>query len=139
MKHHNKYLIEFPVGDWSDDGHGKCAYYIVESAKSVKEVREAHFKAQKVCGFDIGDICREYGEQSFSDNVRRKLEDIGFDLQIEEIEYLTHRDIVNVWVFLLNHVDESLKLCILDIPSINSYGYDRKKRHLNTPGYGVMG
>ena len=139
MKYHNKHLIEFPVGDWSDDGHGKCAYYIIESAKPVQEVREVHFRAPKVCGFNIGDICCEYGEGSLNDYIRCKLEELGFAFQvIEEIEHLTSRDIVNIWVFLLNHVDGSLELSVLDIPSINFYGYDEKKRHLNTPGYGVM-
>lgn len=50
--------IIFEVGDWSADGHGFCAEYIVEVNKDLNQLREIHFKENDF----IGSICAEYDE-----------------------------------------------------------------------------
>jgi len=39
-----RYLVQFPVGDWSGDGHNRCDYFFVFSDKPVRDVREAHYR-----------------------------------------------------------------------------------------------
>lgn len=40
-----QYRFTIPIGDWSDDGHGKCEYFQFSSNLPVEEVREAYFVA----------------------------------------------------------------------------------------------
>jgi hypothetical protein len=141
------YLIEFPVGDWSDDGHGKCEYYWVKSMKPVRDVREAHFKVKEVFGFNIGKICGEYEENYLDKKVTEKLKELGYDFKVFE-NYndegnpteLGAEQVIDIWLYLLNHIDPELKLRVLnyDAPGINYYGGDAKRRHLDTPGYGCF-
>jgi len=49
----NKYKFKIPIGDWSDDGHGKYVDYFIESNKPVEEVRELYFQACDKIGFSL--------------------------------------------------------------------------------------
>lgn len=134
------YLVEFPVGDWSHDGHNQCDYYQVLSRKPVREVGEAHFRAKEVLGFDIGSLCEEYEENSLDENLVAKLKGWGykFDESSEDGESCSSEEIINLWVYLLNKVDPQLELRRLTPPSIISCQYDGKNRHLKVPGYGTF-
>ena len=133
--------IKFPIGDWSDDGHGKCGYFMVESDKPVEDVREAHFKSKEVLGFGIGDICKDHEEAELKPEHKEKLEELGYNMNvIDDDEYVETGELIDIWLFLLNHIDKDLNLKTTksDIPSISFYGFDDKKRHLETPGYGLF-
>lgn len=139
------YMIRFPIGDWSDDGHGKCEYFEVQSNHPVQHVREVHFKAPEVIGFNIGDMCRNYEE--LSTEVVTKLNAIGIDPnkfldgEIDpEDYYMDYESLINIWLAILNYIDPTLELEIIKSKAedINFYGIDEKNRHLETPGYGVF-
>lgn len=135
------YIIRFPVGDWSDDGHGKCDYFEVRSNYPVQQLREIHFKAPDVVGFEIGNMCRE--DSQLSTDVFGKLIAIGFDLsQYTETEecYMDSEGIIDIWLAILRHIDPSVELERIksEAEDINFYGFDKKKRHLAAPGYGVF-
>ena len=55
----NGYLTNFEVGDWSEDGHGKCDDFLVFSKRPVQSIREAHFKCKDMYGIKIGKICNK--------------------------------------------------------------------------------
>jgi len=148
-----EHLIRFPVGDWSDDGHGKCHYFIVRSNKPVQELRELHFSCKEKLGFDIGDICRDYEDSELSLDIFDKLQAAGFDIEWEgeQPEYAKYFDsinarimhteeVFNLWTDILKFLDPdlNLELTVVESDDINFYGFDEKKRHLNTPGYGVF-
>ena len=136
-------LVEFVVGDWSDDGHGEYESFLVDSCKPLQDVREAHFASP----IDIGSICSKYEEDSISKDMAR---DIQEKLGINAAEFtdkgmgeLVFRadGIIKLWIAILNKIDPSLHLVIIPkpkYPTIHFYGYDDKKRHLQTPGYGVF-
>lgn len=142
------YKIKFPIGDWSDDGHGKCETFIVESNRDVSEVREAHFACKERLGFEIGDICHKYGDSDIKSDLSQKLNKLGildgivFDMEqdFEKGIYLSPDEMVQIWLAILMHISPSMKLRIVDddIPYINFYGVDGAKRHLSTPGYGLF-
>jgi len=134
------YLIEFPVGDWSADGHGRCDRYTVISQKPVQDIREAHFKASAILGFEIGDICREYEDNGLDDEVVAKLDELGYAPKNTTFdpEFLMSDDVVDVWVFLLNAVDSTLELERVKPSKVSFYGYDDQGRHLQVPGYGTF-
>ncbi len=147
------YLINFPVGDWSDDGHGKCDHFEVESNKSAQELREIHFSAIDKLGFDIGDICGSYEASELSIDIFDKLVAAGFDIQwqgenqdMEKYFYdndsrgMGSEEVFNLWIDILKFIDKDLEIKVKASESvdISFYGFDRKKRHLKTPGYGTF-
>jgi len=142
----------FPIGDWSNDGHGKCEWFVIEGKKDVDAVREAHFKAKKELGFDIGEMCQHYEQDTLDKKWMERLTALGVDLSEIEKDPLDAKgsedyvllpiphDLVLIWVALLNIIDPELELKVVNnpMPTINFYGYDKKRRHLNTPGYGLF-
>lgn len=152
------YMFKFkiPVGDWSNDGHGKCDYFIVQSNKPVKEVREAHFKIKEVTGFDIDNFCSGYGENWCDEHNMDILNKLGFvitektygfddvtnnDDEDEENGCYVYSDgFVEIWIYLLMKVDKDLKLKIIDeeYESLTFYGFDDKGRHIGSCGYGLF-
>lgn len=45
--------FKIPVGDWSDDGHGKCEEYIVSCNYPVEEVQQAYKDSCKLTGISF--------------------------------------------------------------------------------------
>lgn len=141
------YQIKFTLGDYSRDGHGMSDDYIVESNKPVEHLRELHFSCIKTLDFDIGDMCREYGENQLAESIFDILKEHKI-LDDECLYYLETNDFViedpdellGIWLSVLIYLDPTLTLLVKtpdEIPSMHFYGYDEKKRHLNNPGYGL--
>lgn len=169
----------FPIGDWSGDGHACVAEYMVRSEASLAQVRETHF-----ANHWIGDLCSEYEDNQVDVSLfinQNESEGRDFALRLVEVHDLTvigergeeyhfdtiklhefdtmtlelnHDAMIDVWVWLLNNVNDTLKLEIVSPAmsqyyikykgypypvdgEIHYYGYDEQQRHLNTPGYGV--
>jgi len=143
------YEFKLPIGDWSADGHGKCEYFLVHSAKPVAYVREVHYTIKDKTGVDIHNLCDEYGVDFIrkADPEYQLLKDMGFDwTSITDMEnhlqeiHLSPEDMAELWVFLLNYCDEDLDLRIINdpIPWLPFYGHDDKDRHIEFVGYGVF-
>lgn len=148
------FLVEFPIGDWSGDGHKQCEYYVAVSEKPVEDIREAHFKAPEIVGFEIGDICRPYEDSILERRFYDKLRELGYDFDLfdednekeDGIELdeegrpgLSPYGVFRIWLFLLNYIDPSLRLEALPIRPLNFFGCDEEGRYLRTPGYGTFG
>jgi hypothetical protein len=147
------YRIKLPIGDWSGDGHRECEQFIVESTKPVEEIREAHFKIKEVTDIDICKICSEYGDSYIREGEIEKILATGFvfdEGHCNEIEK-DGENIISIsplptalaelWVYLLNKIDNSLQLRIVDdnVPMLPFYGFDEKGRHISGVGYGLFG
>jgi hypothetical protein len=130
--------IKFPIGDWSGDGHGRCEYFLATTPEKIKDVREAHFAAPRIIGFEIGDICKDYGDSEIDEDIQEKLGEIFPAWSDENIE--NPESLFILWISLLNHIDPRLMLTpvVDDAEEINFYGRDDKGRHLDTPGYGLF-
>lgn len=135
-----KYLIRFPIGDWSQDGHNMCDDYYTTSDKPIEDVREAHFKAFEIVGFDIGDICSEYECYALDSNIVVILTALNHPFEDMDISFMTSYDVFRLWVWLLNYIDPQLNLKEHKIMASDMCycGVDEQGRHLNTPGYGVF-
>ena len=137
------YLIVFPIGDWSEDGHGKYHVYTISSKKPAAQVRDAHYKSADVVGFDLETICKEYEESTIKLSTVKRLKELGYG-EFEESDtdkkkvYPTSEELVRIWAFILNKVDPDLNLKIVDLPSIVFYGKDTKGRQVNNLGYGIF-
>ena len=135
-----RHRISFVVGDWSGDGHQMNDSFTIESNKPVDDIREVHFSCIEKCGFDIGDICGDYEECSIDKEIADKIKSLGINIEDfpYDMSYWGPDEIVNLWVAILNKIDPSLELMVVDdkIPCMHFSGYDDKERHLNVPGYG---
>jgi hypothetical protein len=146
-------IIKFPIGDWSDDGHGKCDWFRISTDKTLQDVRDAHFKCEEVLGFEVGKLCEEHEDNIINHTVCELLlkhgiitKDIINVVREHEcgdeyaIENVMPNLMIKIWVDTLNNVDETLNLALIedDEDTINFYGTDEHKRHLNTPGYGCF-
>lgn len=133
-----------PIGDWSDDGHGKCDYYYIKSNKSVEEVRETHFQLLEKTGIDIEEICSEYEDSSIRLELFKSLVELGINIDKFDLPYkgnvgISSENMCYLWTFLLMKTDETLRLEIEDEPEmLPFYGYDDKKRHIGYVGYGCF-
>ncbi|PAD70589.1 hypothetical protein CHH83_01955 [Bacillus sp. 7586-K] len=139
-----KYKFSMPIGDWSDDGHGKCDYYTIVSNKSVEEVREIHFKIADVTGIELDRICSEYEQNYIYVDLLEDLKELGFDASginvSKDKAYIYSYNMMRIWMFLLMKTDESLKLEVEEesLEMLPFYGFDEKGRHINFVGYGCF-
>lgn len=143
------HVFKLPIGDWSDDGHGKCDYYTVESNMSVEEVREIHFKIEEETGVDIHKICNKYEQDSIpadshlitmlkEEGKLEKMNVSGYDGDIDGY-YTNSRSLALIWVYLLQKTEPKLKLKLLEEPEMLSfYGFDKQGRHISFVGYGTL-
>jgi len=46
------HIIRFPIGDWSDDGHGKCEYFMIKSSMLELERIEPEYEDINFYGSD---------------------------------------------------------------------------------------
>lgn len=145
-----KYKFKFAIGDWSNDGHGQCEYFVVKSNKPVEEVRESHYQIENVTGINIDKICKNYEDDIINNENYELLVKLGFDFELQGfsidgyddniIAYCNPLSYVLLWIFLLKQVDKTLELEIVsdDIPMFQFYGYDEQGRHIKASGYGLF-
>jgi len=141
--------IKFPIGDWSDDGHGRCDWYMASTTMTVEDVREAHFACKNKFGFDIGEICSQYGETTIDSDLAKKISAVvplgdyayGAEGSGEyTFEYNTEA-VFALWIAILNKSNLDLDLVTEEvaIEAIQFSGHDSLGRHIVVPGYGVFG
>jgi len=136
------YKTKFAIGDWSYDDHGRSDWFLVSSNKTVEQLREAHFKAKEVIGFDPGAMCGSYEEYSLSKEHIEKLKAAGVSLEIDgtpEVPSTTY--LLILWLECLRVAEPDLLYIIHDddeVPTMHFYGVDEKGRYVNVPGYGLL-
>lgn len=120
----DKFMFKLPVGDWSDDGHGKCHYFIIESDKEIKDVYASIPSIKKCLNIDIFSIANEYEDNEIKQADIDKMKKIGIDVD-ELFEQDTYdgipiyycdetKSMAKLFIFLLNFVDNSLNLQLVD-------------------------
>lgn len=129
------YKIQFPIGDHSGDGHGRCDVYIVETNLPADKVVEVHKSCQRKLGFSIGSMACEYQDGTIAQSILDKLLEIGLLLE-EDLEYYTDgwidpSDMLDLWLSILKYLEPSLEFKVIsnDMPSMATY--------VEIPGYGL--
>ena len=143
-----KHIFRLPIGDWSDDGHGECNYYHIESNHPVEVVREAHFKIKEATGVDIEQIANEYENNFISSNYsvikylkNKNIIPSHFFDRDDNGYYADPYSMAKLWLLLLQDAEPILQLNIVaadEFPMLPFYGYDEKKRHIGFVGYGTF-
>lgn len=106
----DKNIVAIPIGDWSDDGHGKVVWYhIVVPKKFTKEIlTEQYNKNKQLLGFGLKDFAADYEDGTMSIEQFDALRDFGFssDIQIDEDDeekiYLDIETFFEITMFLLS-------------------------------------
>ena len=136
------YQIKFPIGDWSGDGHGKCEWFILQSNKTVQEVRNIHLRSKEKLGFSIGEICSDYYDWFLGETISEYLliNNVLIPTEIDRInsDGLSSSDIIDIWIKCLMRIEPSLILKVIPetvIPSIVSCS---DVKPISTPGYGLF-
>jgi len=143
------YEFQIPVGDWSNDGHGRCDYYWIKSNRPVQYVRELYFELCKKYnasfdGYKYDAPCQNYDDRkipkSWIEKIELTKEIESLQIQEEEDFYwmVTPDDFINLLLLWLQKNDSSLKLEIIQIPCFTFYGVDDKSRHISHIGYGLF-
>lgn len=143
------YVIIMEIGDWSDDGHGKCKSFIFNTNKPVEEIREIHFKMESVFGFTIQSFANEYENKTVSEEYLEVLWQIMtldqrnmiFSVWEEVWSIKSPSGMALLWSLMLMHVDPSLIIKAddpINYPTLSFYGIDEQGRHIGFIGYGLF-
>ncbi len=100
--------IQFTVGDWSGDGHNEKKDFFVLSSVPVQDLRELHYLAKSVVGFEIGSICGDYDEHDLDKGIREHLTEIGVLSEHDKdmTEMMQPEDVMEIWVRVLRYIAE---------------------------------
>lgn len=138
-------LWKIPIGDWSDDGHGKCDWFIIKSNFTVEQAREAYFKSVEESKINISnEIASEYEDTSVSEEVvetfpefiEKKL--IFKDPDYEKYYVEDSFSLAEIVCLFIQRYNIEFEYEILNIPMLPFYGYDKKDRHIGHIGYGLF-
>lgn len=138
-------LWRIPIGDWSDDGHGKCDWFIVKSNFTVEQAREAYFKSVEKSGVDI---CKEVAYEVEDNSVSEKFlkvfpeflekELIEYDSNYNEYCITSSLDLAIIVCLFIKKYNLEFRYEIINLPMLPFYGYDNKNRHIGHIGYGLF-
>lgn len=147
-------VFTLPVGDWSDDGHGKCTEYMYSVNKTRDEITKAYHKTSELLNmtFDTNDgwgvktqlLC-DYQDGKLSADVVKTLLEKGFsfkrfdDFDKDDLER-------SVWVYPEEVPDLFFEFVKISLPDLEYQPVPEKKNYLigwNTElsfhlGYGVF-
>lgn len=120
--------FELPIGDWSNDGHGKCETFIVTcSHEFMEQVLDDYLRIPEVTGVDIGQVTTDYEDRTIPPEYVTKLRDLGLKGAQVEVDYKDRwvvcdpRSYAEIVVFLLNKVTPYGNYSMdpkLDLPSL---------------------
>jgi len=152
----NNYKFTLPIGDWSNDGHGKKEDYIISSNKPLEYVRELYFQACNKIGFSLDGSYKktnltpqaDYEDYEFSNETLQALLDFGVKLEEDAIEYIKEEestdgtellcDIILAFIMTQDSELELKKEPSDKYPMFQFYGRDEQKRHIGYFGYGLF-
>lgn len=136
-----RYSFKFYIGDWSADGHGKSDAFFATAAKPIGDVREAYFAAktklsERLCPESYA--CN-YEDATIPDDVAHHLRALGCPMPVD-VKMVGSDEMAAIVVWFLNQGDPDVDVrLVTDIPALEFVGYDERKRHIGSFGYGVMG
>lgn len=141
-----RFKFQIPIGDWSNDGHGKCEYFTASSFKTFEDVCKAYEKAKekfKDDNFSPESFCDEYESAAVDPNTFQLMKKHGFIKgDIDDLEDFYIDEMADFVVWFLNQGDPELnvKLDNKPVPCLNNWQYAEivKGKTLGQFGYGMF-
>lgn len=137
--------FKLPIGDWSNDGHGRCDYYFVESNVSAEDLVPIYIAMDEA--YNISSQVNEYSESKLDDDYIQFMVKLGLepkDYITDFLDpYINSRELAQLILDLLMRFDQGLSLRFSeDIPEFNNWlGHKvtgKKGSVLSLPGYGLF-
>lgn len=141
------YKFKLPIGDWSDDGHGKCDKYLIESNTDPVNLVDMYIHLDKK--MKIGEFCAEYQDRNLTEDQVDMIKEMGLDPDkyVDESRYFHEgtRGMAKLILDSLMIENPSVKMKIVHenvIEFNNWFGQNVKKvtgvSVLDLPGYGMF-
>jgi hypothetical protein len=136
----SEHTFSIAIGDWSNDGHGRCEHYWFKSNKPIEQVREAYFAAKKRLPKLCPDqFCDEYEQSEVPDSVYNALVEAGAPSLPDDGMCANPDWMASVVAWYLRQGDPTLTIeSIKHPPMLQFYGTDAKGRHIDGFGYGLV-
>jgi hypothetical protein len=145
------FKFKLPIGDWSDDGHGKHEDYLIESNKPLEVIRELYFQACEKLGFTLDGHhaltpCGDYQDYYFKPETMEALLKFGLNISEEQKEGwvedgIETEEFCDLVLDFIKTQDPELQLTRIpneNFPMFQFYGFDHKQRHIGYFGYGLF-
>lgn len=138
-------IWNIPIGDWSDDGHGKCDWFTIKSNFTVEQAREAYFKSVEKSGVDIcKEVACDYEDNSVSEKFLNAFPEflekglIKHGQEYTEYYIGDSSDLVEMVCLFIQKYNPEFRYEITNFPMLPFCGYDEKGRHIGQIGYGLF-
>ena len=149
-------LFKLPIGDWSDDGHGKCEWFIVQANKPLPDIFKAYCAAVEKLGINIGeDVCSQYEESFITKEMYERLQTLGWKynlqksydyndegkyVQMDKSYNLEIESMVDLVLWFLKEGDSELELELKEdeVPSFINWNKPPDVENLPSFGYGLF-
>lgn len=125
--------FKIPVGDWSNDGHGRCEWFIATADGTLADVRAAYEKGCQELPKEIrpSELFRNYEETTCSLDIAKKISDVSSIKICEDYDdgsgyvYCNAEDFIVYVVWVMNKGNPMLNVTLEDpIPTLTmSLGY----------------
>lgn len=138
-----RHQFRIQIGDWSNDGHGKCEEYYASARKPIKEIREAYFKAKAQLPSELcpENFCCRHGDYQLPKAVSVAAKAAGYKFPEDPEGFLESATMADYVVWFLNQGDQELGAKLerkSTPPTLAFYGNDKKRRHIGFIGYGLF-
>lgn len=136
--------FEIPIGDWSEDGHGKCRTFHATALGNIEAVREAYFEAEKIVPKDFNPeyICGDYGVYGIDSEFGEEVESFYKDFEgFSDCNFIMPEEMAKLVVAFINIGNPDLEVRLEMVqrpPMLPFYGYDKQRRHISCHGYGLF-
>jgi hypothetical protein len=144
--------FKLPIGDWSDDGHGKCDHYVIESNVTAEELVPIYIAMDKEYG--ISNEFEDYEQTVFSNDLIALMDKLGLDIEkygekydwsgSDEYNIKNSKSLAQLILDMLTCFDPTLNFSIVtpkQMPNFNNWlaqGVTKKGGGvMNLPGYGL--
>jgi len=142
------YKFKLPIGDWSNDGHEKCDYYIIQSNISAKELVPIYIAMDEK--YQISKECSEYEDNKLSEDFIKLIYHLDLDVKkyitSEKWGIINSEELAQLILDLLMKFEPNLTLSIVPedtLPEFNNWLGQKFKgissgSVIDLPGYGLF-
>lgn len=122
-------LFKVAIGDWSNDGHGRCEWFRLRAeASTIEEVREAYFRAR-------GKVPEPHHPENFGE--KGCPQDLLDKMGVKGLERSEQVAAAVAWFITQGGVPCELAR-ETELPTLSFYGYDKEGRHISFIGYAML-
>ncbi len=131
-------LIQFTIGDWSQDGHNQYREFIVNSSHSLADVRAAYKKGVEETGIDLFEICNEYEEGTIPEEANSLFSHVEiYEGYADEGIMPSVEEFFQAILKLIRIGNEEIKFDELEVQSFNGF-WEKESYFNNAFGYGLF-